>query len=387
MSNTNNSTPTPSTLARIDIHVFRAPIDVPIRTSFGVMTDRPAVLVRIEDSDGAYGWGEVWCNFPTCGAEHRARLIETVIAPLVIGQSVDEPTQIKARLDDRLRVLALQTREFGPLDQAIAGIDIAIWDLLARRCGKPLWQYMHGARSTVPVYASGINPELAPQRIAEARNQGMRAFKIKIGFDRTADQKVVAAAARDRREDEQLMLDANQAWTPGIASDIANELAGYGVEWLEEAIRVDAPASQWKALAQASPIPLAGGENLVGQQSFEAAIDGRWLSVIQPDICKWGGLTDCLPLANVIVDSGLRYCPHYLGGGVGLIASGHLLAAVGGDGLLEVDCNPNPLRELLAQPYPGIKAGQFELGDAPGLGIEPLFDEVKRWQVLHNICH
>jgi D-galactarolactone cycloisomerase len=61
--------------------VFRCPISTPVRTSFGNMHDRPAVFVRVEDEDGAVGWGETWCNFPSCGAEHRARLLETVVAP------------------------------------------------------------------------------------------------------------------------------------------------------------------------------------------------------------------------------------------------------------------------------------------------------------------
>ncbi len=70
-------------IRRVESFVYRAPVATPVVTSFGVMTERPAVLVRIEDGDGAAGWGEVWCNFPGCGAEHRARLIDTVIAPLV----------------------------------------------------------------------------------------------------------------------------------------------------------------------------------------------------------------------------------------------------------------------------------------------------------------
>ena len=69
-------------IARLEAHVLRWPVEVPVRTSFGTMHDRPAVLVRVEDDDGAVGWGEAWCNFPSCGAEHRARLIETVLAPL-----------------------------------------------------------------------------------------------------------------------------------------------------------------------------------------------------------------------------------------------------------------------------------------------------------------
>src|SRR5919107_6130771 len=93
MNPDNRETPAPSApaIARVEAHVLRWPVQVPVRTSFGTMHDRPAVLVRLEDGDGAFGWGEAWCNFPSCGAEHRARLIETVIAPLVVGRAFASP--------------------------------------------------------------------------------------------------------------------------------------------------------------------------------------------------------------------------------------------------------------------------------------------------------
>jgi hypothetical protein len=77
----------PIRLVRAEAFVFRAPIDVPVRTSFGTMPDRPAVLVRLEEADGACGWGEAWCNFPSVGADHRARLISNVLVPLLLQQS------------------------------------------------------------------------------------------------------------------------------------------------------------------------------------------------------------------------------------------------------------------------------------------------------------
>ena len=83
--------PPPPAIARVEAHVLRWPVKVPVRTSFGVMHDRPAVLVRVEDGEGAFGWGEAWCNFPACGAEHRARLIETLLAPLVVGRRFASP--------------------------------------------------------------------------------------------------------------------------------------------------------------------------------------------------------------------------------------------------------------------------------------------------------
>ena len=78
-------------IARIEAQVYRAPIANPVQTSFGVMRDRPAVLVRIEDHEGAVGWGEIWCNFPTVGAEHRARILESCVAPILLERVWSDP--------------------------------------------------------------------------------------------------------------------------------------------------------------------------------------------------------------------------------------------------------------------------------------------------------
>ena len=93
--------------------------------------------------------------------------------------------------------------------------------------------------------------------------------------------------------------------------------------------------------------------------------------MIQPDLCKWGGISGVLPIAQKIITAGKRYCPHYLGGGIGLAASAHLLAAVGGDGMLEIDSNDNSLRDALFS-VP-IKEGRLTLPDTPGLGMADKF--------------
>jgi L-alanine-DL-glutamate epimerase-like enolase superfamily enzyme len=141
MTPDNRETPAPPVaLARIEAHVLRWPVKVPVRTSFGTMHDRPAVLVRVEDAEGAFGWGEAWCNFPSCGAEHRARLIETVLAPLVTERAFASPEHAFREMSARTAVLAIQSGEPGPIAQAIAGVDIALHDLAARRAGLPLWR-------------------------------------------------------------------------------------------------------------------------------------------------------------------------------------------------------------------------------------------------------
>ena len=90
-------------------HVFRWKVATPVRTSFGVMHDRPMVLVEVEGEDGVRGWGEAWCNFPAVGAEHRARLLASVFAPMVVGRSEDAGT-VFADLSDVARVVEIICR-------------------------------------------------------------------------------------------------------------------------------------------------------------------------------------------------------------------------------------------------------------------------------------
>ena len=357
-------------LTRVQAFVYRAPIQTPVQTSFGIMRDRPAVFVRVEDHEGVVGWGEAWCNFPSCGAEHRARLLDTVLAPLVLQRSFSSPGEAFEWLSSQTAVLAIQTGEHGPLAQSIAGIDIALWDLCARKAQMPLWRYLGGQSNRVKVYASGLNPtepeKLAAQRLAE----GYQAFKLKVGFGLERDLKNLHAL-REVIGERPLMVDANQAWDLATASDMIGELSSFNVAWLEEPLRADRPWSEWRELAARGSPPLAAGENISGLTGFSEAISSDVLAVLQPDIAKWGGLSAGLQVAQSIIQAGLRFCPHYLGAGIGLLASAHLVAGSGSIDMLEVDANENPLRSLTCQPLSAIQQGEMTLSDEPGLGVFP----------------
>ncbi|MEO7152408.1 MAG: enolase C-terminal domain-like protein [Burkholderiaceae bacterium] len=169
-----------------------------------------------------------------------------------------------------------------------------------------------------------------------------------------------------------VMADANQAWDLASAIRMAQRLAPSEPGWLEEPLRADAPWSDWQQLAAAAPVPLAAGENTLGEAGFDALIASRAIAVVQPDLAKWGGLSGVARVVDRIHAAGLRYCPHYLGAGIGLLASAHLLAARGTpSGWLEVDANENPLRNLLCPPLAALSEGRMTLPSGPGLGIEP----------------
>jgi D-galactarolactone cycloisomerase len=370
-------------LAKVEALVFRAPVKDPVQTSFGIMHDRPAVLVRIEDRDGAVGWGEIWCNFPGVGAEHRARVLESCVAPILLAHTWAHPAQAFNELTRRLHVLAIQSGEPGTMAQAIAGTDIALWDLVAKRLDQPLWQLLGGS-AQVQTYASGLSPTRPEELAALKREEGFRAFKLKVGFGAERDMANLRALRELLGPETTLMVDANQAWTPESARDMSRRLAEFNPVWLEEPMPADTPLADWERLATDSSVPIAGGENMRGEEQFAAAIRSGAFTIIQPDIGKWGGFTGCLSVAQQAMANGRTFCPHWLGGGIGLVASMHLKAAVGGIGYVEVDSNPNPLREVLGGPCPQVDNGAVTLSNRSGLGVAPDMDAAREFLRSHH---
>lgn len=319
--------------------VHRVPVARPVRTSFGTMHDRPSVFIRLEDGDGHVGWGEVWCNYPSVGAEHRARLLLATVLPL--AEELDllrQPERLWAELTRRLAVLAIQTGESGPIAQTIAGLDCAVQDLAARRAGEPLWHWLNpAANPEVPVYASGINPEGARDLLGP-------------GIP--------------------LMADANQAWTLEQALEFAPICNELDLAWLEEPLRHDAADAEWIALGKRLSIPLAAGENFTSAADFAELPQHRGLGVLQPDLGKWGGAINMLAVGRRSREQGVRFCPHWLGSGIGLMTSLHVKAAsASAGGYVEVDVNPNGLREAIVTACDaGPRAGTVVLGTGPGIG-------------------
>ncbi|WP_339027192.1 mandelate racemase/muconate lactonizing enzyme family protein [Bradyrhizobium symbiodeficiens] len=367
------------TIRSIEAFCYRYPLATPVVTSFGKMLNRPAVFVRVIDEDGVEGWGEAWSNFPAPGAEHRARLVNEVLAPGLVGRKFDGPAQAFEALTRGTEVLALQCGEPGPFAQAIAGIDLALWDLSARRRRLPLWRLLGGHGSTIKVYASGINPGGATQTAEAALGRGHRALKLKVGFGADIDLANLAAL-REIVGAGMLAADANQGWSVEQALQMLPRLGAFDLRWLEEPIRADRPREEWRRLRASAHMPIAAGENISSAAGFKEVLAEDVLGVVQPDIAKWGGLTVCTGLARDILDARKTFCPHYLGGGIGLLASAHLLAGIGGDGWLEVDANDNPLRDLFCGSVTNVREGRVQLSDDPGLGTVPDLSAVERYR-------
>lgn len=274
----------PLKITGIEAMVYRAPVETPIQTSFGLMHVRPACLVRITDEDGVQGWGEVWCNFPSVGAEHRARLLIDCVAPLLLARPWDSPVQAFDALSQQLQILAVQSGEPGPIAQVIAGLDIAMWDLASRRARLPLWRLLGGSAPEVAVYASGLNPNNPEVLAARRSEEGHRAFKLKVGFGVARDIANLRALRQTLGEEALLMVDANQAWSVDEAARMSQLIADFRPLWIEEPIAADLDPAHWVALASRSAVPLAAGENFRGDAQFDAFLESGALRVVQPDL-------------------------------------------------------------------------------------------------------
>ena len=370
-------------IARLDVYALEAEIDTPVVASFGAIPARVSALLRVEDTDGFAGWGEIWGNFPSITCAYRAALACRILPEPLLGAAVETPGAFCERLAQRLRVLAVQAAEPGPVSAVVAAVNQALWDLAARRRGLPLRRALHErAGEAVPVYASGLNPTDGVERAAQAREAGFRAFKLKIGFGDEVDRRNLHGLRRLLGATERLFVDANQCWSLGEALDRVALLEEMEVDWWEEPMLAQAPAEDWRTLRDATRLALAGGENLREPDSFLAAY--AWFAFVQPDVGKWGGIDGCFAVARSALEHGRTYCPHWLAGGVGLLHSAHLLAAAGGDGLLEVDVNPNPLRSGVVERAANLSEGRLHLTDAPGIGIESPVDELSEFVTMHR---
>ena len=171
------------------------------------------------------------------------------------------------------------------------------------------------------------------------------------------------------------MTDANQALTRDAAIEIGRAAAPLNLRWLEEPLRVDAPPVDWRALADVSPIPLAGGENLRGSDLDEAVAD-TVLSVIQPDATKWGGISGNIAVA--------RCCRQgktvYVFGGGSRSSPRCICSPRPGRGAAGIRLPPMRRRELIVGSLLPVTEGRVPVPQEPGLGVVPDLAQLDRYR-------
>ena len=343
----------------------------------GTMPTRPALLIKVMADDGAFGWGEVWANFPPRANQHKAHIIEDVILPRLEGFRFAQPVEVTDFLRAGLSNYFLHVGQCQVFEHILAGLDTALWDLALRSSGQTFAQLAGLTGNRAQVYASSINPPDLERVFARHSGWGQKHFKLKLGFDDQRDQTFVETAISALPSGARLMVDSNQKWSLEHAIHMLKVLEPHNLAFSEEPMRADTHASKWEKLARETSIPLAGGENIYGVDRFLELADAG-LQIVQPDVAKWGGVTGALELFDRLPD-GIRLWPHFMGTALGQMASIAISAKVGSASNCEMDVNLNPLRTALCGDALAVTDGTIDLPKEPGLVTPPVARELENF--------
>ena len=367
-----------SLIKKVTCHVVSAPVERPFTSSRGwLYKTRGSCIVEIETNDGVVGWGE--CYGPAAVSK---AYIESQFAPRIIGRDAFDVEVIWEDLYNRIK-------DYGPrgmVTSAMSGIDIALWDIIGKSCGKPIHKLIGGAqRSEVTAYATGLYfidmERLVEEAVEEARDyveQGFVAVKMKIGLgDPKLDIRRVAAVREAVGDTTRLMVDANHCFTVPQAIRLGRELEQLNVEWFEEPISPE-DIDGYVEVTRALDMAVAGGENEFTRWGFRDLVVRKAMDIVQPDVCAAGGISECRKIAALASAHGVECVPHAWGSAIGLAATLQFLAALPDQPpsfrpmppLLEFEQCENPFRDYLSvEPIVQLR-GQVKIPTGPGLGIE-----------------
>ena len=360
---------------------------------------RDALLVKVlTDEDGIYGWGEsaMW------GGPHSvtATVIAEEIAPLVIGEDPRRPEY----LWEKVYQSTYYHGRKGLVIAALSGVDIALWDIMGKVAGQPLWRLFGGFGRPLSAYASAGyyrddygTSELAVD-VTRAREAGYRGYKMKIGnipqvvhggvlgdvpgrLSFADDIARVAVAREALGPDLNLMVDANTSLSARMAMRYAEAMLPFNIRWFEEPTEPE-NIEGCAALARHTRIPVAGFETETGKFQFARLIDAGAIQVVQFDVVQVGGFTEARKIAAYAQMHHLPVTAKNYSTAVSTAATLQLLYALPNGDYFECDQDPNGLRdELTASPFYRMDGGLVTPHDGPGLGITIDEQALQRWRV------
>ena len=353
-----------------DVRTIRLRATIPsegqVFSRSGVRNTRSTTLVQVETDEGLSGLGSCSGN-----GELIEVIVGKVLKPMLLGMDPTDIDQIWDKIYVRGGHKEFGTRGIGVV--ALSGIDVALWDILGKALGVPLYELLGGKiRDKVPVYATALYPEEPSQVAARARafaDQGFHGVKIKVGFDLEQDIRIVRAVREELGKDFVVMTDANQGYSVDVALRASEAFADCGAFWLEEPLFVE-DIEGHSILREKGNMPIAVGENLHMSYAFENFILRGAVDFVQPDVARAGGITEIRKITAFAATHKVPVSFHTWGDGVALAASIHLSAALKDCIVMELDYTYNPLREeLLREPFK-VENGYLMPPEKPGLGIE-----------------
>lgn len=362
-----------SRIVRIDGYELRCRLPEVIGNSSRFFDQRGALVVSVTAADGSVGWGETWAMPAAAGAAIRCGLAQAILAK--------EDATPRNVWDAMVRTLGYDRR--GVSHMAMSAIDMAVWDVTARRAGVPIATLLGGAlRDRLPAYVSGpfLKPGADPYRdfdddIDTYLRAGFRAIKLRMGVAPKVDARRLARVRERVGADFPLMVDLNEGASLRSALAYGEAFREHDLVWLEEPIRHD-NLPGYTRLANALPMALAGGEALLGLTPFRDYLAAGALDIVQPDLALCGGFSEGLRIAALADAFEVPLMPHVWGTGINFCASLQFAAVLPesrGPGLryplFEVDPSFNPLRDVFGD-FPLGPDGTVAVPNVPGLGIE-----------------
>lgn len=364
-----------TTVTAVETVPLRSELDEPFGYAQAWVSERTALLVRVETADGTVGWGECWG--PIAGSRET---IDELLAPIVEGR---DPTNVERIYEDMYDAGRAAYQSSVPLP-AISGVDIALWDLRGKLLGESVADMLGGRRrDAVRAYATGhyfkhdATLEEQFERIsAEAEGNAARlgAVKAKIGLSHLeygpeADIELVKRIREAIGPDATLMVDANYAYDVGTARQVGQAIEEFDVAWFEEPVPPE-DIDGYAHLRDALDVRVAGGECHTPWE-FERLFDAGAVDVAQPDLCNVGGLTSANRILTQARTQGIPVVPHVWGSPIAIAASLQFIGTIDGSPWLEFDNSSNPLRENLGtEPFAVSDDGVVSIPDGPGLGVD-----------------
>jgi L-alanine-DL-glutamate epimerase-like enolase superfamily enzyme len=339
---------------------YSIPLPVVLSDStHGDMSSFELMTARVTDSEGREGLGYTY----TLGGGARAihSVIANDMAPFLIGRDASRIEAIWKALWWNLHYAG----RGGLVMHALSAVDIALWDLMGKRTGLPLWRLLGGADPKVKAYAGGIDLMFTlDDLLAQTDNnlaKGFRAIKMKVGRDDLGEDVARVRAMREHLgAGFSLMVDANMQWTVDQAIRAARAFREFGLVWLEEPTIPEDFAGHARILGEGG-VPLSAGENLHTLYDFQHMLAAGGVSYIEPDVSNCGGITTWMKVARLAEARNLPVTSH----GVHDIHV-HLLGAVPNASYLEV--HGFGLERFIAEPLE-IVDGCATASERPGHGI------------------
>lgn len=330
------------------------------------------LLVDVETSDGHAGTGESWWGIaaPDSGEADDAATrpmqatIEALLAPRCIGADAGDIEALWVRLAD----WAARYGDGGIIMMALAGIDMALWDLKAKRVGVPVVQLLGGrAHDRLPVYAS-LPPlrstEAVVRECRRATAAGFTAFKL-----HEIDVGIVRGTRAALGADAVIMVDVNGHFDAIEAIAFGRAIADCGIYWYEEPVRPMRSHAAIKRVADAQPIPLAAGENEYSLEDFDRLLSCNAISWLQPEITKIGGLTPARKIGALAELHNVALAPHNFRNGPALYSSIHWGFSSPATRWLELPWLPEGVAFPCGARLPDVMDGSIALPAGSGFGL------------------